>query len=92
MSTSKHPKPHFVKCNGKWQACYGNQSKGSKFRMQMVIAEDVNAFVAHCKYLETLDPQARTAAALQEAAVTGRSGKTILSGLRIAYLRLRGEM
>ena len=89
----KHPKPHFIKHQGKWQACYGNQSKGSKFRMQMVIAEDVNAFVAHCKYLEALDPQARTAAAVQDGIVrAGRGGKSILSGLRIAYLRLRGEM
>lgn len=51
----KHPKPHFVKHQGKWQACYGNLCKGSKHRMQMVIAEDVNAFVAHCKYLEVLE-------------------------------------
>lgn len=86
---AKHPKPHFVRCNGKWQACYGNQAKGSKFRMQMVIAEDVNAFVAHCKYLETLEPQAQ---ALARAARAGRGGKSILSGLRIAYLRLRGKV
>lgn len=89
----KHPKPHFIKHQGKWQACYGNQSKGSKFRMQMVIAEDVNAFVAHCKYLEALDPQERTAAAVQDGIVrAGSGGKSILSGLRIAYLRLRGKM
>ena len=85
---AKHPKPHFVRCNGKWQACYGNRSKGSKFRFQMVIAEDENALAAHRKYLEAL----RLEEARQQAVRAGRGGKVILSGLRIAYLRLRGNM
>ena len=84
----KHQKPHFVRFNGKWQACYGNKSKGSKFRMQLVIAEDVNAFVAHCKYLEALDPQAQ---ALARAARIGRGGKSTLNRLSIAWRRLRGK-
>lgn len=83
----KHPKPHFVRCNGKWQVCYGNRSKGSKFRFQMVMAEDENALAAYIKYLDAL----MKVEALQEAVGAGRSGKTILSGLRIAYLRLRGK-
>ena len=80
----KHPKPHFVKHQGKWQACYGNQAKGSKYRMQMVIAEDVNAFVAHCKYLEALEPQA------QAAARAARGGKFNMSIIAAAWRLVRG--
>lgn len=80
----KHPKPHFVKHGGKWLACYGNQAKGCTFRMQTVIAEDVNAFVAHCKYLEVLDPQAKTMA----RAVRG--GKFNMSIIAAAWRLLRG--
>lgn len=54
---AKHPKPHFVKHNGKWQACYGNQSKGSKFRMQMVIAEGRTLRLALFAYWEALQPK-----------------------------------
>ena len=85
---AKHPKPHFVKHNGKWQACYGNQSKGSKFRMQMVIAEGVSPFDAHCRYLEALDPQAQ---ALARAVRAGRGGKPNLSFLMTVWRRLRRQ-
>jgi hypothetical protein len=54
----------------------------------MVIAEDENALAAHRKYLEAL----RLEEARQQAVRAGRGGKVILSGLRIAYLRLRGNM
>lgn len=85
----KHPKPHFVKHQGKWQACYGNQAKGSKYRMQMVIAEDVNAFVAHCKYLEALEPQAQ-AAARASRVLSVRKGR--IDRIVTAWRRLMGNI
>lgn len=83
-----HPKPHFVKCEGKWQACYGNQCKGSKFRVQMVIAEDENIFTAHCKYLERLDPQSNVKARL----AAERGGKSNMSRIAAILRHIRGFM
>jgi hypothetical protein len=52
---AKHPKPHFVKGKGKWLACYGNNSKGSKFRAQIVVAEGETISAANSLYFEILN-------------------------------------
>lgn len=51
----KHPKPHFVKGKGKRLACYGNNSKGSKFRAQIVVAEGETISAANSLYFEILN-------------------------------------
>lgn len=85
---ANYPKPHFVKFKGKWQACYGNQCKGSKFRVQMVIAEDVNIFIAHCKYLEELDPQSN----IKSRLATERGGTSNMSRIAAILRHIRGFM
>ncbi len=62
---ANHPRPHLIKHNGIWHACYGNKCKGSKFRIQTVIAEGETPFIAHCKYLEALEPQRDTLARVE---------------------------
>lgn len=83
-----HPKPHFVKGKGKWLACYGNNSKGSKFRAQIVVAEDENIFTAHCKYLERLAPQSNVKARL----AAERGEKSNMSRIAAILRHIRGFM
>lgn len=84
---ARHPKPHLVLCNGKWQACYGNQAKGSKYRMQMVIAEGETPLIAHCNYLEKLEPQAQFLASPVLSVRKGRVNRIVT-----AWRRLMGNI
>lgn len=83
---AKHPKPHFVKHQGKWLACYGNRSLSDSTRVLGVIAEGETLLIAHCNYLEKLEPQAQFLASRVLSVRKGRIDRIIA-----AWRRLRGK-
>lgn len=84
---AKYPKPHFVKHQGKWLACYGNQPFSASERILEVIAEGETLLIAHCRYLEKLEPQAQF---LASQALSVRKGR--VDRIVTAWRRLMGRI